>query len=149
MICNYSNCSKFCEHFASSVLKWNIGYQGWNSVMACRNSKQERPWSDCFCRSIIRTLSPYSICLQGYLAHIECKILTLCIRETPKRVLLQTVKTMMKCSIITVCKGIKRSSDERIQECYPPPTHTHLKNVGYYSKICIECLGFRSRSWVL
>ena len=39
--------------------------------------------------------------------------LTLCIRETPKWVLLQTVKTHMKCSMLhfirvyTVCKGIK------------------------------------------
>ena len=40
--------------------------------------------------------------------------LTLCIRETHKRVLLQTVKTKMKCSIMlhfirvyTVCKGQK------------------------------------------
>ena len=48
--------------------------------------------------------------------------LTLCIRETPKRVLLQTVKTQMKCSISSimlhfirvynVCKGKKRSSDK-------------------------------------
>ena len=48
-------------------------------------------------------------------------MLTLCIRETPKRVLLQTVKTQMKCSIMlhfirvyTVCKGKKRFSDKRI-----------------------------------
>ena len=41
-------------------------------------------------------------------------MLTLCIRETPKHVLLQTVKTQMKCSIMlhlirvyTVCKGEK------------------------------------------
>ena len=40
--------------------------------------------------------------------------LNLCIRETPKRVSLQTVKTMMKCSIMlhfiwvyTACKGKK------------------------------------------
>ena len=40
--------------------------------------------------------------------------LTLCIRETPKRVLLQTVKTQMKCSkmlhfirVCTVCNGKK------------------------------------------
>ena len=40
--------------------------------------------------------------------------LTLCIPETPKRVLLQTVKTQMKCSkmlhftrVYTVCKGKK------------------------------------------
>ena len=44
--------------------------------------------------------------------------LTLCIRETPKRVFLQTVKTQMKCRIIrhfirvyTVCYGKKRLSD--------------------------------------
>ena len=43
-----------------------------------------------------------------------CKELTLYIRETTKQVLLQTVKTQMKCSIMqhfikvyTVCKGKK------------------------------------------
>ena len=46
--------------------------------------------------------------------HNQILCLTLCIRETPKRVLLQTVKTHMKCSIMlyfirvyTVCKGKK------------------------------------------
>ena len=41
-------------------------------------------------------------------------LLTLCVLETPKRVLLQTVKTQIKCSIMlhfirvyTVCKGKK------------------------------------------
>ena len=49
-------------------------------------------------------------------------LLTLCIRETPNQVLLQTVKTQMKCSIMlhfirvyTVYKGKERSLDERIQ----------------------------------
>ena len=44
----------------------------------------------------------------------QIKTFTLCIRETPKWVLLQTVKTQMKCSIMlhfiwvyTVCKGNK------------------------------------------
>ena len=48
--------------------------------------------------------------------------LTLCIGEAHKRVLLQTVKTRMKCHIMrhftrvyTVCKGKKISSDKRIQ----------------------------------
>ena len=47
---------------------------------------------------------------------------TLCIRETPKRVLLQAMKTLMKCSIMlhfirvyTVCKGKKISSGKIIQ----------------------------------
>ena len=47
-------------------------------------------------------------------------MLTLCIWETPKRVLLQTVKTHMKCSIMphfirvyTFVK-VKKSSDKRI-----------------------------------
>ena len=42
---------------------------------------------------------------------INYLLLTLCIRETPKRVFLQTVKTQMKCSLVlhfirvyTVCK---------------------------------------------
>ena len=46
--------------------------------------------------------------------HNQIVCLTLCIRETPKRVLLQIVKTQMKCSIMlhfirvyTVCKGKK------------------------------------------
>ena len=49
-------------------------------------------------------------------------LLTLCIRETPKQVLLHTVKTQMKCSIMlhfirvyTVYKGKEGSLDERIQ----------------------------------
>ena len=54
---------------------------------------------------------------QSFLLDIGSNIalfLNLCIRETPKRVSLQTVKTMMKCSIMlhfiwvyTVCKGKK------------------------------------------
>ena len=46
----------------------------------------------------------------GY--EIPCKSLTVCTRETPKQVLLQAVKTKMKCSIMlhfirvyTICKG--------------------------------------------
>ena len=34
-----------------SAIKRNAGYQGWNSYNACQNSKQGRPWSDCFFRS--------------------------------------------------------------------------------------------------
>ena len=35
--------------------------------------------------------------------HHQYMLLTLCIRETPKQVLLQTGKTQMKCSIIHSC----------------------------------------------
>ena len=31
------------KHFSHSVLKQNVGYQGWNSQNACQNSKQGRP----------------------------------------------------------------------------------------------------------
>ena len=31
------------DHFSFSVLKKNIGFQGWNSQNACQNSKQGRP----------------------------------------------------------------------------------------------------------
>ena len=43
--------------------------------------------------------------------------LTLCIPETPKQVILQTVKTQMLHFIWvhTVCKGKKISSDKKIQ----------------------------------
>ena len=30
----------------------NVGYQGWNLQNTCQNSKQGRPWSDCFSSSI-------------------------------------------------------------------------------------------------
>ena len=59
-------------------------------------------------------------------------ILTLCISEPPKRVLLQTVKTQMKCSIMwhiirfyIVCKD-KKSSDKRIQYIFLDYTLTPL-----------------------
>ena len=62
-------------------------------------------------------------------------LLNIPILETPKRVLLQTVKSQMKCSIMlhfiqvyTVCK-VKRSSDKRIQfkKKIKPDTPTYVK----------------------
>ena len=57
-----------------------------------------------------------------YIGESTCDPLTLCIRETPKRVLLQTVKTQIKCSIMlhfiwvyTVCQGKIRTLDKRLQ----------------------------------
>ena len=38
--------------FLSSVCKWNVGYQDLKSQNACLNSKQGRPRSDCFFRSV-------------------------------------------------------------------------------------------------
>ena len=31
------------EHYSLSVLKQNVGFQGWNSQNACQNSKQGIP----------------------------------------------------------------------------------------------------------
>ena len=54
----YGKCSKICEHFSLSILDYNVGYLGRSSKNAwyiskqgpnaCQNSKQGRPWSDCF-----------------------------------------------------------------------------------------------------
>ena len=62
VIAAYGNCSKFLsfEHFSFSVLSWNIGYQGWNSENTHQNSKQGRPWSDCFCGSSL--IWVYTVC---------------------------------------------------------------------------------------
>ena len=46
----YRKCSKILN-FSLSVFKENMGYQGWSSQKDCQNSKQGRPWSDCFFRS--------------------------------------------------------------------------------------------------
>ena len=44
----------------------------------------------------------------------EKRVLTLCVRETPKRVLLQRVKMLHFNWVYTVCKGKKRSTDRRV-----------------------------------
>ena len=44
------NVLKFWTLF-TFCFKENVGYQGWNSQNTCQNSKQGRPWSDCFLRS--------------------------------------------------------------------------------------------------
>ena len=36
------NVLKFYIHFSLSILKLNVGYQGWNLQKACHNSKQGR-----------------------------------------------------------------------------------------------------------
>ena len=41
------NTLKFQTLFSLSVLKRNVGYQGWNSQNACQISKQGRPCPDC------------------------------------------------------------------------------------------------------
>ena len=38
----YGNCFKILNYYNLSVLKRNIGYQGWKSLNACPNSKQDR-----------------------------------------------------------------------------------------------------------
>ena len=38
-----------------------MGYQGWNSQSVCQNSKQGRPWSDCFYRTSLFWVC--SVCL--------------------------------------------------------------------------------------
>ena len=61
---------------------------------------------------IIQGLASATIIVCIVTSLIAQVMLTLCIREIPKRVLLQTVKTQIKCSIMlhfirvyTVCKG--------------------------------------------
>ena len=44
------NVLKFWTLFSFSS-QWNVGCQWWNSQNASQNSKQGRPWSDCFFRS--------------------------------------------------------------------------------------------------
>ena len=54
------NALKFQTLF-SVCSQWNVGLQGWNSQNACQNSKQGRPWSDCFFRSCLIWVC--SVCL--------------------------------------------------------------------------------------
>ena len=73
------------------------------------------------------TLSP-----PGY---VSISLLTLCILETPKRVLLQTVKTHMKCSIMHFIRAtLKHSLGERnsILVCnYNHSVYMYNAFVGY------------------
>ena len=50
-------------HFSFSVLKYNNGNQAWNSQIACQNSKQGRPLTDCFFRSSLIWVCPICISL--------------------------------------------------------------------------------------
>ena len=72
------------KHFSLSILKRNVGYQGWNSQNACRNSKQERPRSDFFFRSSLIWVR--GVCLDLFCSQLMFKILERlpypCLRES-------------------------------------------------------------------
>ena len=51
--------------FSLSVLKLNVGFQGWNSQNACQNSKQGRSWSDCFKEAVWSQVCTVCMCLFG------------------------------------------------------------------------------------
>ena len=51
------------------------GYQGWSSQYAWHNSKQGRPWSDCFWRSSLIWVCPVCLSLFGRQLHVVFKIL--------------------------------------------------------------------------
>ena len=56
------------------VLRLHVGYQGWNSSSACQNSKQGRPWSDCYIISSL--IWVFTVCLlsskKGLFTDNEC-----------------------------------------------------------------------------
>ena len=71
--------------------------------------------------------------------------ITLCIRETNKQVLLQTVKTQMKFSIMlhfirvyTVFKDKKKSSDKKIPQFF---SNYNLTPLDMYQVYCIKPKG--------
>ena len=60
--CCGSNVLKFRTLFTFASQN-NVGYHDWNSQNACQNSKQGRPWSDCFFRSSLIWVC--AVCLLG------------------------------------------------------------------------------------
>ena len=61
------NFFKISNIFLSVLKYYNVDYWGWNSQNSCQNSKQGRPWSDCFFR---RTLVWVCTCLFDLILYI-------------------------------------------------------------------------------
>ena len=72
-VCSFKECAtvnvlKF-QTFSLCVFKWNDGFQGVDSQSACQNSKEGRPWSDCYFRSSL--IWVWAVCL-GFFSGIYC-----------------------------------------------------------------------------
>ena len=69
---NMINALRFWTFFSFCILKWNFGFQVWNSQNTCQNNKFRRPWTNCFRSSLI---SVWPVFLHLFCSQLEVKIL--------------------------------------------------------------------------